>query len=42
DKQFQEKYQEAVDVFARIVKGKYENILDSIILFGSVARGQAK
>ena len=42
DMQIQEKYQEAVEEFVRRVKGKYEDKIDSIILFGSVARGEAK
>ena len=40
--QIQEKYQEAVNEFVRRVKEKYEDKIDSIILFGSVARGEAK
>ena len=42
DMQIQEKYQEAVEEFVRRVKGKYKDKIDSIILFGSVARGEAK
>ena len=42
DMQIQKKYQEAVNEFVRRVKEKYEDKIDSIILFGSVARGEAK
>ena len=40
--QIQKRYQEAVNEFVRRVKEKYEDKIDSIILFGSVARGEAK
>lgn len=40
--QIQEKYQKAVEEFVRRVRGKYKDKIDSIILFGSVARGEAK
>ena len=39
--QNQEKYQEAVNEFMRRARGKYEDKIDGIILFGSVARGEA-
>ena len=42
DKQIPGKYQEAVGEFVRRVKEKYEDKIDSIILFGSVARGEAR
>ncbi|HJH25577.1 MAG TPA: hypothetical protein C5S37_02130 [Methanophagales archaeon] len=42
DMQIQEKYQEAVEEFVRRVLERYEDKIDSIILFGSVARGEAK
>ena len=42
DMQIQGNYQEAVDEFVRRVRRKYEDKIDSIILFGSVARGEAK
>jgi len=42
DMQIQKKYQEAVKEFVRRAKEKYEDKIDSIILFGSVARGEAK
>jgi len=38
----QEKYQKAVDEFVRRVLEKYGDRIESIILFGSVARGEAK
>jgi len=37
----QEKYQEAVNEFVRRALRRYEDKIDSIILFGSVARGEA-
>ena len=40
--QIQGNYQKAVDEFVRRVRRKYEDKIDSIILFGSVARGEAK
>ena len=39
--QIQEKNQEAVDEFVRRALRKYDDKIDSIILFGSVARGEA-
>jgi len=42
DMQIQEKYQEAVKEFVRRTMVKYKDKIDSIILFGSVARGEAK
>ena len=42
DKQIQKKYQEAVNEFARRALRRYGDKIDSIILFGSVARGEAK
>ena len=41
DMQIQEEYQEAVDEFVRRAREKYKDKIDSIILFGSVARGEA-
>jgi len=41
DMQIQANYQEAVDEFVRRAREKYEDKIDSIILFGSVARGEA-
>ena len=41
DMQIQEEYQEAVKEFVRRAREKYEDKIDSIILFGSVARGEA-
>ncbi len=41
DMQIQGKYQDAVKEFVRRAWGKYEDKIDSIILFGSVARGEA-
>jgi predicted nucleotidyltransferase len=41
DMQIQANYQEAVDEFVRRAREKYEDEIDSIILFGSVARGEA-
>ena len=42
DKQIQKKYQEAVNEFARRALRRYGDKIDGIILFGSVARGEAK
>jgi len=42
DMQIQANYQEAVDEFVRRAREKYEDKIDSIILFGSVAREEAK
>ena len=42
DKQIQKRYQEAVKEFVRRAIGKYRDKIDSIILFGSVARGEAR
>ena len=39
--QNQEKYQEAVNEFVSRAREKYEEKIDRIILFGSVARGEA-
>lgn len=39
--QNQENYQEAVNEFVKRAWGKYEEKIDRIILFGSVARGEA-
>jgi len=38
----QKRYQEAVDEFMKRVLEKYRDRIESIILFGSVARGVAK
>ena len=38
----QERYQRAVDEFVRIVVEQYKDRVDEIILFGSVARGEAE
>lgn len=38
----QEKYQEPVREFVKVVVEKYREKIESIILFGSVARGEAK
>jgi len=38
----QKRYQKAVDEFLKRVLEKYRDKIDSIILFGSVARGVAK
>ena len=38
----QKRYQEAVDKFMKRVLEKYRDRIESIILFGSVARGVAK
>jgi len=40
--QIQRRYREAVEEFVRRVLERYKNKIDSIILFGSVARGEAK
>jgi predicted nucleotidyltransferase len=37
-----DKYRKAVDEFVERVLDKYSDRIDSIILFGSVARGEAK
>ena len=37
-----DKYQKAVDEFVEKVSDKYSDRIDSIILFGSVARGEAR
>ena len=37
-----EKYRKATDEFARRALEEYSDKIDSIILFGSVARGEAK
>ena len=42
DMQIQEEYQEAVKEFVRRAREKYDDKIDSIILFGSVARGEAR
>jgi predicted nucleotidyltransferase len=42
DMQIPANYQEAVDEFVRRARKKYEDKIDSIILFGSVAREEAK
>ena len=42
DMQIQKKYREAVEEFVRRVLERYRDKIDSIILFGSVARGEAK
>lgn len=42
DMQIQKKYQEAVNEFVRRALRRYGDKIDSIILFGSVARGKAK
>ena len=42
DIQIQKKYREAVEEFVRRVLERYRDKIDSIILFGSVARGEAK
>jgi len=42
DIQIQAKYRKAVDEFVRRVLERYRDKIDSIILFGSVARGEAK
>ena len=36
------RYREAVEEFVRRVLERYKDKIDSIILFGSVARGEAK
>lgn len=40
--EMEEKYQWAIDEFARRALKRYKNEIDSIILFGSVARGEAR
>ena len=40
--ELQKRYQRAVDEFMKRVLEKYRNRVDDIILFGSVARGEAK
>ena len=42
DMEIQKKYRGAVEEFVRRVLGRYRDKIDSIILFGSVARGEAK
>ena len=42
DMQIQEEYQEAVKEFVRRAREKYDDKIDSFILFGSVARREAK
>jgi len=42
DMQIQKKYREAVEEFVRRVLERYRDKIDSIILFGSVARGESK
>jgi predicted nucleotidyltransferase len=42
DMQVQEEYQEAVKEFVRRAREKYDDKIDSTILFGSVARREAK
>jgi len=42
DMQNQKKYRGAVEEFVRRVLERYRDKIDSIILFGSVARGEAK
>ena len=42
DMQIQAKYREAVEEFVRRVLERYRDKIDNIILFGSVARGEAK
>jgi len=42
DIQIQKRYQKAADEFARRALEKYRDKIDSIILFGSVARGEAR
>lgn len=42
DIQIQAKYKEPIEEFVRRVMEKYRNKIDNIILFGSVARGEAK
>ena len=41
DMEIKEKYKEAIDEFVRRALEKYGDKIDSIILFGSVARGEA-
>jgi len=42
DIEMEEKHQEVIDEFAQKALRKYKDKIDSIILFGSVARGEAK
>jgi len=42
DMRIQKRYREAVEEFVRRVLERYKDKIDSIILFGSVARGEAK
>jgi len=42
DMQIQNKYQAAVNEFVRRALRRFEDKIDNIILFGSVARGEAK
>ena len=42
DMQIKKKYRGAVEEFVRRVLERYRDKIDSIILFGSVARGEAK
>jgi len=42
DMQIQRNYREAVEEFVRRVLGRYKDKIESIILFGSVARSEAK
>jgi len=42
DMQIHRKYREAVNEFVRRVLERYKDKIDSIILFGSVARGEAR
>ena len=42
DMQIQKKYRGAVEEFVRRVLERYRDKIDSIIVFGSVARGEAK
>ena len=42
DIQIQARYKEPIEEFVRRVMEKYRNKIDNIILFGSVARGEAK
>jgi len=42
DIQIQKRYRKVVDEFVRRALEKYKDKIDSIILFGSVARGEAR
>jgi len=42
DMRIQKRYREAVEEFVRRVLERYKDKIESIILFGSVARGEAK